>query len=94
MIYELVLSKRSIQQINKAATYLSLQKTGFEILFLNELDNKLKFVKKNPLKCQIRYKVVRIKFLKKFNFGIHYIIEQNTIYVLAVFHTSQNSEDW
>ncbi|MBI2258788.1 MAG: type II toxin-antitoxin system RelE/ParE family toxin [Flavobacteriia bacterium] len=91
---KLVLSKRSIQQINKASTYFSLEKSGLEILFLKELETNLKYIKKNPLKCQIRYKGIRIKFLKKFNFGIHYLIEQNTIYVLAVFHTSQNSDEW
>lgn len=50
--------------------------------------------KNNPLKCQLRYREVRVKFLKKFDFGIHYIIENETVFVLAIFHTCQNNEDW
>lgn len=52
------------------------------------------FISKHPLKCQKRYKSIRIKYLKKFDFGIHYIIENETVFVFYLFHTSQNSDNW
>lgn len=54
----------------------------------------MEYIKENPLGVQLRYKFVRIKFLEKFDFGIHFIIENQTIFVLSVFHTHQNSADW
>ena len=36
---------------------------------------------RNPLKTQIRYSVVRIFFLKKFPYGIHFIVNGNTILI-------------
>lgn len=94
MNYSLVISDLAILQTNKAAQWFFEQTPGLEIKFLTELDKAMKYIQKQPLNCQLRYKTVRIKFLKKFDFGIHYIFENQTVFVLYVFHTSQNSEDW
>lgn len=94
MIYSLVVSDRAILQIDKAASWFFEQTPGLETKFLIDLDKGMDYIQKHPLKCQLRYKDVRIKFLKKFDFGIHYIIENETVFVLTVFHTSQNSDDW
>lgn len=94
MKYKLLVSKKAISQIEKAANWFNEQLPGLDEKFLDELDKNILYVEKNPLKSQIRYKSVRIRFLKKFDFGIHNIIEQKTIYVLAVFHTSQSEKNW
>lgn len=94
MIYNLAVSERAIMQIDKATKWFFEQKQEIEVKFLSDLDASMRYIQKNPLKCQVRYKDVRIKFLKKFDFGIHYIIENKTVFVLTIFHTNQNSEDW
>ena len=94
MNYGLVISERAILQIDKGAQWFFEQTPGLEKKFLLDLSNGMDYIKKNPSKCQLRYKDVRIKFLKKFDFGIHYIIENKTVFVLYLFHTSQNSEEW
>jgi hypothetical protein len=52
------------------------------------------FIQKSPLICQLRYKNIRIKFLKKFDVVINYIIENQIVIILAVYHMRQNSDDW
>ena len=94
MSYSLVVSERAQLQLEKAALWFFEQTPGLEIEFLTDLDKAIGYIQKHPLKCQLRYKKVRIKFLKKFDFGVHYIIENHTVFVLAIFHTSQNSDDW
>jgi plasmid stabilization system protein ParE len=94
MNFSLVVSDRAIQQIEKAASWFFEQSPGLEVKFIKEIERGMNFIQKNPLKCQFRYKNVRVNFMKKFDFGIHYIIENNTVFVLCVFHTSQNSDDW
>ena len=94
MNYALVVGERAQMQIEKAANWFFDQTPGLEVKFLIQLDKGMMYIQKHPLKCQLRYKKVRIHFLKKFDFGIHYIFENGTIFVLYVFHTSQNSEDW
>lgn len=84
MNYSLVVGERAQMQITKAADWFFDQTPGLEIKFLIELDRAMIYIQKHPLKSQFRYKEVRIKFLKKFDFGIHYIFENNTIFVLYV----------
>lgn len=94
MKYDLVLSERSLFQAEKIAQWFLEHKEGLEVEFLLELESNLNYIQKNPLKCQIRYKFVRIKFLKKFQFGVHFIIENKTVFVLNILHTSQSDENW
>ena len=94
MSFHLVVSDRAQHTIKKAADWFFEQNPGLEIKFLKELISAMDYIQKNPKKCQLRYRNVRIKYLKKFDFGIHYIIDSNVVFVLAVFHTSQNADDW
>jgi plasmid stabilization system protein ParE len=94
MSYSLVVSERAQLQLEKATLWFFEQAPGLEIKFLIDIDKAMSYIQKHPLKSQVRYKTVRIKFLKKFDFGIHYITENQTVFVLTVFHTSQNSEEW
>lgn len=94
MKYNLFVSKKALNQITKAAIWFDEQQAGLDVLFLNEIDKNFLFIEKNPLKCQVRYKEVRIRFLKKFDFGIHYLLEEKNIFILAVFHTSQSDKKW
>lgn len=44
---------------------------------------------------EIRYKNIRCYPLNKFPFMIHFVVEENTIYLLALIHTSRNpTETW
>jgi plasmid stabilization system protein ParE len=94
VIPSIVVSRAAQIQIETAVIWFFEKKQGLEKAFLLELDKGMHYIQKNPSKCQIRYKTVRIKFLKKFEFGIHYIFNEQPVYVLAVFHTKQNSDDW
>lgn len=58
--------------------------------FLLKLDAGFDAIIKNPKHFQRRYNEIRIHFLNKFPYGIYYTIEQNTVFVHAVLHTSRN----
>jgi len=94
MNYNILVSERAFQKIDKAAQWYFVHSAGIEKKFLNDLKKSMNYIKKHPLKVQCRYKDVRIKFLKKFDFGIHYIIENQTIFVIDFFHTSENNDNW
>jgi len=48
----------------------------------------------SPLGYQIRYKDIRIKFIRRFPYGIHYIVEGKEITVISVFHQSKSPRKW
>lgn len=51
-------------------------------------------IKLNPLLFQVKYTSVRVAFLHKFPFGIHFIIKDDSVIILAVFHTIFNPSKW
>ncbi|MBX7108950.1 MAG: hypothetical protein K1X61_09915 [Chitinophagales bacterium] len=58
------------------------------------LDAAFSTIQKGPLGLEIRYDDVRIAFIKRFPFGVHFIIERKNIMVISIYHTSRNPESW
>lgn len=94
MSYSLILTRRVNLQIVQAVEWYREHAPGHESKLLKAIDSTLKYIQKNPLKYQVRYDDVRIKFLKTYKFGIHYYIDLDNIYILGFFHQNQNDEKW
>lgn len=62
--------------------------------FLLSLEATFNSIQGNPTNFQIVYKNLRRALTIRFPYGVFYIIEENTIYVLAVVHTSRNPKSW
>lgn len=62
--------------------------------FESELSQAMNSIIDNPNKYQIRYKSIRIKFLESFPYGIHYVVEHETILVLGIIHTLRSPGKW
>lgn len=94
MTYTISLVHRANIHLVKAIEWCENESPGLELKFLKLLDSNIKYIQKNPLKSQIRYGEVRIKFFKDLKFGIHYILRKNHIFIVGIFHTNQDSENW
>ncbi len=94
MTSELLLSDEAILDIEDAAIWYDLQQKGFGETFETFLDSALTDLSKSPLSFQMKYKSVRIFYLDKFPYGIHYLLNDNLIQVIAVFHTARNPNSW
>jgi len=64
--------------------------------FTKEFRLKINLIKENPLSFELKYNNIRIVFLNKFPYGIHYSYdaEENIIEIYSVFHTSRDPEKW
>ena len=62
--------------------------------FEQHLEKELNRLLKNPKLFQNKYKNIRVAYLEKFPYGIHYLIDENILKVVAVFHTSRNPQNW
>jgi len=58
------------------------------------IDATIESVLRTPEAYTPIYKKTRRALVRKFPFGVHYIIEEETIVVLAVFHASRNPKEW
>lgn len=94
MIYKISTSSQTKKDIECILLwYLDKSKTITK-KFLSDLEKTKSYIEKNPQKIQVRYANVRIAFLKKFPYGIHFILEDNTIQIIAVLGTSESPEKW
>ena len=75
--------------------YNSKQK-GLGKRFLIDVNSTVDYICINPLHFQIRYDTIRIAFLEKFPYGIHYeyLEDKNQVNIYAVFHSSRNPDLW
>ena len=62
--------------------------------FLLSLDAKINAIQRNPKQFPIKYKNIRRALIDRFPYGIFYIIENETIYILAIIHTKRNPTTW
>ena len=76
--------------IIEAAQWYESEKIGLGEQFIKAVDDKLLLIDDNPNLYQVRYKSARLALIKRFPFAIHYTIEQETVYILAVLSTSRN----
>jgi plasmid stabilization system protein ParE len=77
-----------------AANWYNLKRDGLGNEFLLALEAKINVIGRNPLQFTVVYKDVRRALTERFPFGIFYIIEKDTIYVLAIIHTSRSPKVW
>ena len=94
MSFKILLVHRANIHIVQAIEWCSKQEKDLEIRFLKSLDKSIIYIQNNPFKSQIRYKNVRVKFMRNPKFGVHYVIDGQTIFIIGVFHTSQDSTKW
>ena len=86
-----VLARKDIQQI---VDYYEEKASHITDRFLENLYAEFDVITENPELFQKKYRRTSVSYLKKFPFGIHYILREETIEVLAILHTSRSPEIW
>ncbi len=94
MTYSLHITKAAEEDVREAYLWYEGQKEGLGGIFEMHISEALGSIMVNPLKIQIRYGAVRVFFLTKFPYGVHFYTYDHTILILAVFHTSRATERW
>ena len=89
MVFKIIIKPEAEQELLEALEWYETKKQnlGAELFF--EISNLIDSILKNPNLFQKRYKDFRITFTKRFQYGIHYTLEKEIIYIHAILHTSQ-----
>lgn len=89
MDYKFIFSSEAEKDIEEIIEwYLNLNKALSKRFYKELLNTKTK-ISRNPFAFQNRYNNIRIVFLSKFPYGIHYEVEGNIVFIYSVFHTSR-----
>lgn len=96
MKYEIVYLPLVYEDIKETNKFYNSRKKGLGKEFVSTVKLELNTILNNPFLFEIKYKNTRIAFIKRFPFGIHFEIQENThrIVVKGIYHTTRNSEIW
>ncbi len=94
MSYNISLRKKAANRLDEIAEQFENKREGLGFEFIQAFDKAIESLKENPLKFQVRYKNTRVTHLLRFGVGIHYIVENQTVFVLAIFYSKEDSKKW
>ncbi len=89
-----VISSRAELEITEAIEWYEKIEKSLGLSFLDNLDQAISAVIKNPEMYPVIFKNVRRILIKKFPYSIFYHLTKNEIVVLAVFHEKRNPTNW
>jgi toxin ParE1/3/4 len=76
--------------LKEAFDWYELQQPGLGLKFISFVDKKIKFVSSYPLRCPQKFKNVRVAVVERFPFVIHYLLNDDKVIIISVYHTSRN----
>lgn len=94
MNYEVLFRTEAEIDLLDAVVYYEEKLKGLGNEFIKYFESVLEIISNQPESFPIVYKNVRRALLRKFPFGVHYIIEENKIIVIAIFHFSRDPKNW
>ena len=80
--------------LQEAVKWYVLENEELAETFLLEFRDAVRAVSRSPQGFQKRYKTIRAFAMKRFPYNIYYILDKETMYVVAVLHHKRNPKLW
>ncbi len=93
-MYKLIIKPFAEEDAKDAANWYNEKREGLGNEFLLALEAALNAIQRNPNHYQVVYKGLKRALTVRFPYGIFFTIEEDTIYVLAIVHTSRSPKVW
>lgn len=88
------LTDDALFDIEEITSWYEDQRKGLSYDFELCLEAGINEIIRTPLAFQQRYKEVKILFINRFPYGIHYILKKEEVVIIGVFHTSRSPKNW
>jgi toxin ParE1/3/4 len=93
-MYRLEITDSARLDFLEANIWYETQRIGLGADLELQIEASLGLISRNPLAFQLKYKNVRVCFIKRFPYGIHFVVDEKTIKIIAFFHTSRSPRRW
>jgi plasmid stabilization system protein ParE len=94
MTYKLIIRPDAELDIQDAFEWYEAQTLGLGSEFVRAIDVCLSSIGRNPLAYSVIYKQVRRVLIRRFPYGIFYVLDKDLIIVVACFHGKRNPKLW
>ena len=86
VLFNVLFSDEAIEDYKSAYNWYEDKVVGLGSKFENSLDFTLTELGKHPFGFEQKYRGVRVAYIQRFPFGIHYLVEGNSVFVQSIFH--------
>ena len=90
----IIIRPEAEQDIREAYSWYETQMSGLGANFLLRIDAALSSVQRNPRQYPLIHQGVRRCLVRRFPYGILFLVEEKQIIVLAVFHAKRDPRSW
>ena len=94
MSFQLVVNPRASTDAEEATIWYEKQRKGLGREFVQAIDEAINSILSNPYKFVVIREDFRRMVIPRFPFGIFYLIENNTVVILAVWHFKRKPFGW
>lgn len=92
--YKVKIIPAAYDDMKEARAWYKSKSQALPKRFTQQVKITMQQVKALPTAYAVRYKNVRIANVPVFPYAVHFIIQTNTIIILAVHHTAINPKKW
>lgn len=86
--------KEALLDVEDIVLWYEEQRLGLSYDFELCLEVGVEEILRNPNAFQKKYKNIKVRFISRFPYGIHYRFEKDEIIIIGVFHTSRSPKNW
>jgi toxin ParE1/3/4 len=91
---EVIVRRLAETHLAAAYTWYETQVPGLGAAFLDSFDAALPMIRQFPESCPIAFMDYRRTLLRRFPFGVFYVVEQEAIIIAAVFHLARDPREF
>lgn len=94
MSRRVVLRPAARAEFDEAFDWYEARRAGLGSQFVASVEQAFDRISRNPLLHGTVYGEVRCALVRRFPYGVYYLVEEERIVVLAVFHSSREPKVW
>ena len=94
MNYKLLIRSEMELDIEEAFEWYEEHNPGLGFEFIRAVDICLASIGRYPLAYPLVHREVRRALIRRFPYGIFYLVEEDTIVVIASFHVKRDPQQW
>ena len=94
MSYSLLIRPEAELDIQDAYQFYEERSQGLGSEFVRSIDACFSSIGRNPMAYPTVYRNIRRALIRKFPYGIFYLVEYEKIVVIACFHAKQDPKRW
>lgn len=93
-MYSVHFTQETLFDIEEIVLWYEEQRIGLSYDFELCLEAGIDAILRNPNAFQKKYKDIKVRYISRFPYGIHYRLNSNKIVVIGLFHTSRSPKNW